>query len=64
MTSDEIISAMKNKLPVVCNGIEYAYILEYVLTYDENGKQRRSVGLLDRNMNSLVRVNLERVSLV
>ncbi len=56
MTSEEILRAMRRKQPVRAWGIEYRCIREYVLTLDDRGRQRRSVGLLDRNGSALVRV--------
>lgn len=63
MSNAEIKAAMRDRLPVVCDGIEYAYIREYILTFDDNGNQHLSVGLMDKNMRSIVRVNLEKVRL-
>ena len=62
MTSEEIVKAMKAKTPVMAKGIEYKYIHEYVLTFDANGRQVRSAGLLDKNDNCLVRVLIEDVT--
>lgn len=61
MTSEEIVKAMKAKTPVMARGIEYKYIHEYVLTFDDAGRQRRSAGLIDKNDNCLVRVLIEDV---
>lgn len=64
MTNDEIKRAMKEKLAVEYNGIEYAFIYEYVLRFDAHGKQQLHVGLMDKNMNCIVRANLDKVRLV
>ena len=46
MDSAQIDAAMLNKLPVVCEGKRYDCIKEYISWYDEAGKRRLSVGLL------------------
>lgn len=56
MTSAEIDHAMKHRLPVNYDGIRYARITEYVSWYDDRGRRRLSVGLLDRNGKCVVRV--------
>lgn len=61
MTSKEIVKAMTDRVPVVAKGIKYQRILEYVLTIDENGQQRRSATLLDYNNNCSVRVLIDQV---
>ena len=63
MTNKEIIKAMTDRVPVVAKGIKYQRILEYVLTIDENGQQRRSATLLDYNGNCTVRALIEQVEL-
>lgn len=60
MDSKAIDQAMKHKLPVVYNGNRYT-ISEYILSYDDNGKRRLSVGLVAGN--SLVRVLADKVEL-
>lgn len=60
MDSKAIDHAMKHKLPVVYEGNRYT-ISEYILSYDENGKRRLSVGLVAGN--SLVRVLADKVEL-
>lgn len=64
MTSAEIDRCMKHRLPVVCDGIQYARITEYVSWYDGNGQRRLSAGLLDRNGKCVVRVLAEKVEAV
>lgn len=63
MCNAEIKKAMLQRLPVMCDGIEYGCILEYVLQY-VNGEERKSAGLLDKNGSSIIRVPIEKVSLV
>lgn len=60
MDSKQIDQAMKHKLPVVYNGNRYT-ISEYILSYDDNGNRRLSVGLVAGN--SLVRVLADKVEL-
>ena len=59
MTSTEVKHAMQQQKPVICNGIEYACIREYI--YDWKGKL--SVSLLDKNRNTLVRAPVDKVVL-
>lgn len=46
MDSAQIDAAMRSKAPVMCDGTRYDCIKEYISWYDENGKRRLSVGLL------------------
>lgn len=63
MTSEEIVRAMKSAAPVVCNGIRYLRIEQYVLWIDRNSnRQMRSVDLVDANDRTLVRVPADRVA--
>lgn len=48
MTSEEIKEAMRKRLPVVWKGNTYEYIAEYILKYDEQQRQIRSLGLIDK----------------
>lgn len=62
MSSEEIVEAMKNSTPVICNGIRYLRIENYVLWIDRNNqRQMRSVDLIDANGRTLVRVPAARV---
>lgn len=61
MDSKQIDHSMKHRLPVMCGGIRYDRIAEYVCSYDDNGKRILSVGLLDKNRNCLVRVLAKKV---
>jgi len=61
MTSEEIVAAMKAKAPVKAKGIEYLRITEYVLWTGNDGKLNKSVGVLDKNTNCLVRVLADQV---
>lgn len=60
MDSKQIDAAMRNRLPVICDGIQYDRILEYVCWYDE-GRRRLSVVLQARNCT--VRVPADKVEL-
>ena len=62
MSSDNIIKAMVGKLPVVYKGMQFSRIEEYVLKFDDKGKQIRSAGLVDAQ-NRLVRVPIDMVEL-
>ena len=64
MTSEEIVNAMRNKSRVMYNGAEYECITEYILTIDKNGRQRRSVTLLDRNGGTTVRVLASKIEVL
>ena len=46
MDSKQIDAAMRDRLPVVCDGTRYDRILEYVSFYDNNKNRRLSVVLL------------------
>lgn len=61
MDSKEIDLAMKHRLPVVCDGIRYECIHEYVSWYDKNGNRHLSCGLITRN--GIIRVSADRVKL-
>lgn len=64
MNSQEIDHAMKHRLPVMCEGIQHTRITEYVSWYDNKGNRRFSVGLLDKNGKSVVRVPAEKVRML
>lgn len=64
LTNDEIKTAMRQKLPVVCHGIVYAYINEYIMSYDRDGNRKLSVSLMDMNKHAVLRASLEHVSLL
>lgn len=49
MESKQIDSAMKYHLPVMCEGKRYDCIAEYIMWYDDHGKRRLSVTLLQNN---------------
>ena len=61
MTSAEIDAAMRDRLPVVYDGVRYDRIQEYVAWYDERNRRRLSVVLLARNCT--VRVPANKVEL-
>ena len=61
MDGRQIDLAMKYRVPVMCEGRRYEYIKERVMWYDERGKRRLSLGLVDRNL--LLRVPEEKVTL-
>lgn len=46
MDSKQIDAAMRERLPVVCDGKKYERIIEYVSWYDNNKNRRLSVVLL------------------
>lgn len=54
MDSKQIDTAMRNRSPVMYDGVRYARILEYVSWYDDLGKHRLSVVLLGRNCTNKV----------
>lgn len=61
MDSKEIHAAMKNRLPVVYEGVRYDRILEYTSWYDDKGVHRLSVVLHGRNCT--MRVPADRVKM-
>lgn len=63
MTSAQIDAAMRRRCTVLCGGIRYDRITEYVSWYDDSGQRRLSAVLLDQNGNCTVRVPEERVEL-
>ena len=62
MDSKAIDAAMRRRLPVRYNGERYDRILEYVLWYDNDGKRRLSLVLLQGR--SSYRVPAEKVELL
>lgn len=62
MNSDQIVDAMKRRLPVQYDGRQFDRILEYVLWFDNDRKRRTSVVLLQGN--SSFRVPAEKVELL
>ena len=60
MDSKTIDDAMRRRLPVLYNGQKHDRILEYVMWYDNAGKRRLSVVLLQGN--SSFRVPAEQVN--
>ena len=62
MDSNQIVDAMKRRLPVQYDGRQFDRIHEYVLWYDHDGKRRLSLVLLQGN--SSFRVPAEKVELV
>lgn len=61
MDSQQIHDAMKRRLPVMCDGVRYDYIAEYVSSYDDNGKRRLSCGIVRQNY--IMRVPADKVEL-
>lgn len=49
MDSKQIDYAMKHRLPVVCDGVQYERIAEYVMWYGNDGSRNLSAVLLLRN---------------
>lgn len=64
MNSKEIDSAMRNRIPVMYDGIQYKRILEYVSWYDKNGNHKLSVVLLAEQGNYSVKVDATKVKYV
>ena len=61
MDSKEIDRAMRLRLPVVCDGVRYDRIQEYVSWYDDTGKRRLSCGIVRQNY--IMRVPADKVEL-
>lgn len=54
MDSKQIDYAMKHRLPVVCDGVQYDRIGEYVSWYSQDGKRNLSAVLLQQNYSMRV----------
>ena len=61
MDSKQIDEAMKRRLPVRYEGRRYDCISEYISRYDNNGKRKLSVSLLEGN--TIYRVPADKVEL-
>lgn len=61
MDSKEVDDAMRRRLPVMYEGERYDRILEYVSSYEDSGRRRLSVGILQGR--TLYRVPASRVTL-
>lgn len=61
MDSKDIDRAMRLRLPVVCDGVRYDRIAEYISWYDDNGKRRLSCGIVRQNY--IMRVPADKVEL-
>lgn len=61
MDSKQIDTAMRCRLPVVCNGQQYRRIVEYISWYDATGNQRLSVVLEPMQGRYTMRVPAEKV---
>lgn len=64
MDSKQIDTAMRERMPVTYDGIQYKRILEFISWYDKTGKHRLSVVLLERNERNTVRVPADKVKLL
>lgn len=64
MNSKEIDSAMRNRMPVIYDGIRYKRILEYVSWYDKNGNHKLSVVLLAKQGNYSVKVDAAKIEYI
>ena len=62
MDSAQIDAAMRSRAPVICDGVRYDYIKEYISWYDDNGKRQLSVGLMQGR--TLYRKLADRVELL
>ena len=62
MDSAQIDAAMRNKLPVVCEGKRYDCIKEYISWYDDRNVRRLSVVLLQGRTS--YRVPADKVELI
>lgn len=60
MNSKQIVHAIRHRLPVMYDGKRYDRILEYVLWFDNQGKQQLSVVLILKNGS--IRVPADKVS--
>ena len=64
MDSKQIDTAMREKTPVTCDGMRYKRIIDFISWYDNTGKHRLSVVMLEMNGRNTVRVPAERVELI
>lgn len=62
MDSSAISDAMRKRLPVQYDGRRYDRIIEYVMWYDNNGKRKLSLVLLEGRGS--IRVPADKVELV
>lgn len=63
MTLKEADEAAQKRLPVLCDGIEYARIKQTGYNYGKDGKRIGFVQLLDRRGNSVTYAEPERCKL-
>ena len=63
MTNEEVKQAMLKRLPVEYRNIRYTYISEFTLHFGPDGKPVFTVGLMDRNLNSITRADPKQVRL-
>ena len=61
MTSEEIGRAMRERVPVMVDGVRYDRISEYIMWFDDNGKRRLSCGVITKNC--IMRVPADKVEL-
>ena len=61
MTNDEAKEALKNRTPVILNGIEYLYISAIIYRYDKNRNLVISAELTDKNKRSVTIAQLKDV---
>ena len=61
MTNNEAKIALKNRTPVVFNGIEYLYISAIIYRYDKNKNLVISAELTDKNERSVTIAQLKDV---
>ena len=61
MTNNEAKNALKNRTPVVFNGIEYLYISAIIYRYDNNHNLVISAELTDKNERSVTIAQLKDV---
>lgn len=61
MDSKQIDAAMRRRLPVVYDGIQYDRIAEYIMWYDQSGRRKLSVTLVRQNYS--MRVPADKVEL-
>ena len=54
MDSKQIDEAMRRRLPVVCDGVQYDRIAEYVMWYGQDGTRNLSAVLIQKNCSMRV----------
>lgn len=61
MSTSELDVALRSREPVICDGVEYAYISAIIYRHGENGQIIIQAELRDKSNNSVTVANPARV---